>query len=111
MKHCQQGTADDLAQGQSGRCRVGPECLYQTVRQLDRERHFRIADRDRTFELLCLLEIAIGLAPGDGAGEGEVLGGLEQALVFPQQGASQVEPLSFLGIAGAGHIPYIYVCL
>src|ERR1035441_4200451 len=31
--------------------------------------------------------------------------------VFAQQGASQVEPLGFLGIVGAGHMTYKYSCL
>jgi hypothetical protein len=62
-------------------------------------------------ELVCLIEVAIGLAPGDGTSLGEALGGLGQVRVFPQQSAGQVEPLGFLGIAGAGHMTYKYAYL
>lgn len=58
MQYRQQGTADDLAQSQSGRSGVGAESLHQSAREFDREGHLCIADRDRTFELVCLLEIA-----------------------------------------------------
>jgi len=62
-------------------------------------------------ELLSLFEVAIGLAPGDGTVPGETLGGLGQVFVFAQQGASQVEPFGFLGIAGASHMTYEYAYL
>ena len=68
MQHCQQGSADNLAQGQSGRGCIGPELVHQSVGELDCERHFGVADRNRTFEPLCLFEVAIGLACGDGTG-------------------------------------------
>jgi hypothetical protein len=84
MQHRPQGTADDLAQGQSGGNSVGAQSLHQAAGELHRERQFGIADRDRTSELPCLLEIAIGLALGDGAVPGEVLGGLGQVFVFAQ---------------------------
>jgi hypothetical protein len=103
MEHHQQGTADNLAQGQSGGSSVGAQSRREASRELHSERQFGVTDRDRTFELLSLFEIPIGLAPGDGAAPGEALGGLGQMLVFAQQGTSQVEPLGFLGIAGAGH--------
>jgi hypothetical protein len=111
MKYRRQGTAGDLAQGQSGGSGVVAKFVYQTAREFDGERHFGIADRDWAFELLCLFEVAIGLAPGDGTGLSELFGGLGQVLVLPQQGASQIEPFGFRGIAGTGHMTYKYVYL
>jgi len=111
MQYRREGTGGDFAQGQSGGGGVIAESGYQTAREFDGEGNFDIADRDRVLELLGLFEIAIGLAPGDGTVPGEALGGLGQVFVFAQQGASQVEPLGFLGIAGAGHMTYKYASL
>jgi hypothetical protein len=111
MEYSRERTAGDLAQGQSGRSGIGAESVYQAARELDSKGHFGIADRNRVFELLSLIEVAIGLASGDRTGPGKVLGSLGQGLVFSEQGASQVEPLGFPDIAGAGHMSYKYACL
>jgi hypothetical protein len=58
-----------------------------------------------------LIEITISLAQGDETGPGEVFDGLRQVPVFPQQDASQIEPLGFPGIAGAGDMTHKYVHL
>jgi hypothetical protein len=79
------------------------------ARKLDRKRDFDISDRKRVFELLSLLEIAIGLAFGDAAALGKAFGGLGQRSRSVQQGASQIEPLGLLSIRGAGHTTYKYV--
>jgi len=104
MQYRREGTVGDFAQGQSGRSGIVAKSVYQTAREFDGEGHFGIADRDWVLELMSLFEVAIGLAPGDGTFQGETLGSLGQVFVFVQQGASQVEPLGFLGIAGASHM-------
>ena len=111
MKHDQNRTTDNLAQGQAGRGGVGAESVDQAARELDREGDLRIADWERAFEEFCLLEVAIRLAQGDGAGAREVVGGIGQVLVLLEQGSRQVEPLGFLDIAGTGHLTYTYACL
>jgi hypothetical protein len=57
-------------------------------------------------ELLGLLEIAIGLAFGDGATVGEEFGGLGQRTWALQQSASPIEPLGLLSIRGTSHTTY-----
>ena len=104
MQYRREGTAGDFAQGQSGGSGVIAESAYETARKFDGEGHFDVADRNWTFELLRLFEIAIGLTSGDGTVPDEVFGGFGQMFVFAQQGASQIEPLGFLDIAGPGHM-------
>src|ERR1035437_1648058 len=111
MEYRREGTAGDYAQGQSGESGVGAESVYETAREFDGEGHFDIADRKWVLELLCPIEVAIGLAPGDGTSLGEAFGGRGQVRVLPKQSAGQVEPLGFLGMAGAGHMTYKYSCL
>ena len=63
------------------------------------------------FQLLRLLEVAVSLTSGDGAGAGELFYSLGHIPVFAQNGTSQIEPLGFLCIGGAGHVTQIYVSL
>jgi len=70
-----------------GRSGVGAESPYETARKLDGEGYFDIADRNWVLESLCLLEVAIGLALGDGAISGQSLGGLGPMLIPLQKGA------------------------
>src|SRR5260370_892647 len=81
------GTAGDPAEGQSGRSGVGAESLDETARKLDGKGHFDIDDRDWVLESLCLLEVAIGLALGDGAIAGQLLGSLGPMRIALQKGA------------------------
>src|ERR1022692_2325136 len=111
MQYRQQGSTDDLAQGRAGGSGIRPESFYQTARKLDGKRDFGISDRNRMLELLRLLEIAIGLAFGDGVTLGKALGGLGQRSRTVQQGASRIEPLGLLSICGACHETYKYVYL
>ena len=104
MQYSLQCPADDFAQSQSRRGCVRPESRHQAAGEFDREGDFGISDRNRPFQWLRLLEIAISLALGDGTGSGEMFDGLGQLLVFAQQSASQVEPLGFLDIAGTSHL-------
>jgi hypothetical protein len=85
VQYRREGTAGDLAQGQSGRSGVGAESLYETARKLDGKGHFDIADRDWVLESLCLLEVAIGLALGDGAIPGQLLGSLRPQGAFKME--------------------------
>ena len=111
MEYGREGPSGDLAQGQSGGSGVRTEFVYQAARDFDGEGNLGIADRNGAFELERLLEVAIGLARGDGASLGEKCGGIGQVRVVSQQGARQIEPLGLLGIAGAGHMSYIYALL
>ncbi|HEX4785865.1 MAG TPA: hypothetical protein VH350_16105 [Candidatus Sulfotelmatobacter sp.] len=98
-----EGTTGDLAQSQSGRSGVGAESLDETAHKLDGKGHFDIADLDWALESLCLLEVAIGLALGDGAIPSQLLGSLGPMRVALQKGARQVEPFGLLDMAGARH--------
>src|ERR1017187_7047166 len=111
MQYRQQGSTDDLAQGRAGGSGIRPESFYQTARKLDGKRDFGIFDRNRMLESLRLLEIAIGLAFGDGATLGKAFGGLGQRSRALHQGASRIEPLGPLNICGARHETYKYVFL
>ena len=62
-------------------------------------------------ESLCLLEVAIGLALGDGAIPGQSLGSLGPMRIPLQKGASQVEPFGLLDMAGPRHTTYKYTCI
>jgi len=53
VKHDQNRTTDNLAQGQAGRGGVGAESVDQAARELDREGDLRIADWERAFEEFC----------------------------------------------------------
>jgi hypothetical protein len=81
------------------------------ARKPDSKGHFDIADRDWALESLCLLEVAIGLALGDGTTPGQLVGSLRPMLIPLQKGAGQVEPLGLLDMVGARHLTYLYVCL
>jgi hypothetical protein len=107
----QEGTAGDLAQGQSRRSGVGAESFHETARKLDGEGYFDIADRDRVLEPLCLLQVAIGLALGDGAILGQSLGSLGPMRIPLQKGTGQVEPFGLLDMAGSRHMTYKYACI
>jgi len=111
MQYRQHRSADDLAQRRPGGGGVRPQSCHQTARKLDRKRDFDISDRKRMWELLRLLEIAIGLAFGDGAALGKAFGSLGQRSRSVQQGAGPIEPLGLLSIRGAGDTTYMYVCL
>ncbi len=62
-------------------------------------------------ESLCQLEVAIGLALGNRAIPGELLGSLGPMWIPLQKGASQVEAFGLLDIAGARHMTYKYAYL
>ena len=79
-----------------------PQSFHQTARKLDCKGDFDISDRKRIGELLSPLEIAIGLAFGNGATLGEALGGLGQRTRTVQQDASPIEPLGLLNMRGTG---------
>jgi hypothetical protein len=57
-----------------------------------------------------LLEVAIGLALGDGAIPGQLLGGVGPMRIPLQKDASQVDPFGLLDMAGARHVSYKYAC-
>jgi hypothetical protein len=111
VQYRREGTSGDLAQGQSRRSGVGAESLDETARKLDGERHSDIADWDGVLESLCLLEVAIGLALGDGAIPGQSLGRLGPMRIPLQKGTGQVEPFGFLDMAGSRHLTYKYACI
>ena len=96
MQYGREGTAGDFAQGQSGGSGVIAESVYETARKFDSEGHFDIADRNWVLESLCLLEVAISLALGDGAIPGQLLGSLGPMRIPLQKGASQVGPFGLL---------------
>ena len=57
-------------------------------------------------ESVCLLEVAGGLALGDGAILGQLLGSLGPMRIALQKAAGQVEPFGLLDMAGARHRTY-----
>jgi hypothetical protein len=61
--------------------------------------------------LLSPLQITIGLALGDRPVPGQAFGRLGQGRVLAEKGASLIEPVGFLSIAGARHTTYKYVLL
>ena len=65
------------------------------------------ANGNRPLQLLRPFQVAIRLAVGDGARSGK-LGGCLGKLLVTQQLSGKIESLCFLGIAGSGHVTYIY---
>src|ERR1019366_9144155 len=81
------------------------------ARKFDRKRHLSVFHRNGSFELLSPLQITIGLALGDRPVPGQAFGRLGQGRVLAEKGASLIEPVGFLSIAGARHTTYTYVYL
>ena len=67
--------------------------------------------RDGLSELLSTLQISIGLALADRPVASQAFGSLGKWRMLAEEGASLIEPLGFLSIAGARHETYKYVYL
>ena len=92
MEYRLHGSADDLAQGQTGRGGVGPERGHQTARELDRKGDLGVLYRDGLSELLSTLQITIGLALGDRPLASQAFGSLGKWRMLAEEGASLIEP-------------------
>jgi len=69
--------------------------------KLHRECQFDFAWRDRPFQALSLFEVAIGLTGRYGAVLRQLLDCIGELIGMPQQVERAIEPLGFLGLAGA----------
>ena len=111
MEYRLHGSADDLAEGQTGRGGVGPEGCHQTARELDRKGDLGVLYRDGLSELLSTLQITIGLTLGDRPLASQAFGSLGKGCPRTEKSARLIEPLGFLTIARACHKTYKYVYL
>jgi len=68
------------------------------------ERQFGFAWRDRLFQPLGLLEVAIGLTRRNGAFPGQLFDRIGELIDKQQQVARAIETFGLLGLAGAWHL-------
>src|SRR5216684_5120151 len=107
MQPRQQGSRDNLADRHACAGGVSPHFCDQALREFDGERRLGVANRNRFFEMLGLLQVAVSLTRGDRALPSQFPDCLGQ-VESPEQVASSVEPLGLLGIARAAHMSHIY---
>jgi len=74
------------------------------VWKFDGECQFGFAGRDRLFQPLSLLEVAIGLARRNGAVLGQLFDRIGKLIDMQQQVAGTIEAFGLLGRAGAWHL-------
>ena len=100
----EQRSADHLADGQSFCRSEGPHAPNQAVWKLHRECQFGFAWRDRPFQLLSLLEVAIGLTLRNGTVLRQLPNGFGKTIDLSKQVARTIETFGFLGLAGSRHL-------
>jgi len=100
----EQRPRDHLAHRQLPGACVKPYALNQAGWQLYGKRQLAFAHRDWLFQLLRMLDVAMGLSRGDRTLSRQLGDGLSTLFELPQQLASTIEPLSLLSIAGARHL-------
>ena len=100
----EQRSADHLADGQSFGRRKRADAPDQAVRKFDGECEFGFAWRDRLFQPLSLLEVAISLTRRNGAVLDQLFDRIGEQIGMTQQVARAIEALGFLGLAGAWHL-------
>lgn len=108
VEHRTQGAADDFAHSESSTRGVEPQLADLRGGQLDCEGDLGRTDGNGMAEALGLLQIAIGLARGDGACMGESPHCLRKRRTVLEQVAGVIEALRLLSGTGTWHMTYRY---